>query len=325
MAILVTGGAGYIGSHVVYALRDQNEKVVILDNLSTGLRAFVHPDVKFIRGDAGNQALVSRIARKYNIRAVMHFAASISVEEGERDPDKYFENNLEVTRRLLKVSAECGIPHFIFSSTAAVYGEPAEIPVPEEADLNPTSVYGTSKAQAEELVREKYPKSHVILRYFNVLGLDRFERTSYRIEKQPTHLVRHAFQVAFEGGVMGVFGTDYPTPDGTAIRDYVHVSDIAHAHVLALQYLRQGKPAVTLNVGYGNGLSVDEVLKAIEGYLGRTLPKESLPRRAGDISRIIADARRIRQVLGWTPQFASSEALLEHPLNWEQRTRSQLQ
>ncbi len=271
MTVLVTGGAGYIGSHMVYELADAGERVVVLDNLSTGFDWAVAKGVPLVVGETGDQALVARLIREHGIDAIIHFAASIVVPDSVRDPLRYYRNNTMNSRALIECAVNGGVRHFIFSSTAAVYGNPAEIPVQEDSATLPISPYGWSKLMTEIMLRDAgsaYGLQHVILRYFNVAGADPNGRTG-QSTKAATHLIKVAVETVL--GLrpkLDVFGNDYPTPDGTCIRDYIHVSDLVRAHADALRYLRSGAPPLTLNCGYGHGFSVLDVIDAVKRVSG---------------------------------------------------------
>ena len=333
MAILVTGGAGYIGSQMVHELADAGESVVVLDNLSTGHHWAVAQGVPLIVGETGDQALVSRLLREHSIDAVIHFAASIVVPDSVRDPLGYYRNNTANSRALIECAVKSGVRHFIFSSTAAVYGNPTVIPVPEDAPTEPISPYGWSKLMTEIMLRDAsraYDLSHVSLRYFNVAGADPRGRTGQSTAKA-THLIKVAAEAAL--GLrpkLEVFGTDYPTPDGTCIRDYIHVADLTRAHADALRYLRSGGASLTLNCGYGHGFSVLEVIETVKRVSGIDFKVAYAPRREGDPARIVAASDRARETLGWQPQFDDLATIVAHALDWERelltrRSISQLQ
>ena len=322
MTVLVTGGAGYIGGHTVRQLVDQGEKVVVLDNLSTGRHEQVPSGVPLIVGDAGDTDLVRRLIKNHKVESVMHFAGSIQVEESVLDPLKYYRNNVDVSRTVLEAAVAGGVKHFVFSSSAAVYGNPVQVPVPESAQEQPTSPYGWSKFMTEIMLRdatEAHGLRNIILRYFNVAGADPSGRVGYLIDEQPSHLIRRAVQTALGmHEYLEVFGTDYPTPDGTAIRDYIHVSDIADAHLHALRYLRNGGEPQTLNCGYGKGYSVLEVVDAVKRVSGADFAIKHVPRRRGDVGSVTADVNLIGQVLpGWKPKFKDLDTIVRHQLNWE--------
>jgi UDP-glucose 4-epimerase len=320
MTVLVTGGAGYIGSHMVYELVDAGEPVVVLDNLSTGFDWAVAKGVKLVVGETGDQALVARLIRSHEVDAVIHFAASIVVPDSVRDPLGYYRNNTMNSRALIECAVKGGVRHFIFSSTAAVYGNPAEVPVKEDAPTQPISPYGWSKLMTEIMLRDAgaaYGLQHVILRYFNVAGADPQRRTG-QSTKAATHLIKVAAEAAL--GLrekLDVFGDDYPTPDGTCIRDYIHVSDLVRAHADALRYLRSGAPSLTLNCGYGHGFSVLEVIEAVKRVCGIDFKVDIAPRRPGDPAQIVAASEQARQKLGWRPRYDDLATIVRDALAWE--------
>jgi UDP-glucose 4-epimerase len=321
MTILVTGGAGYIGSHMVHDLVDAGESVVVLDNLSTGFRFLIPGAVTFVAGSTGDRALVTKTIQQYGVSAIIHFAASIVVPESVADPLAYYRNNTMNTCTLLDCAAEAGVKQFIFSSTAAVYGNPDQVPVREDAPTPPISPYGSSKLMSEIMLHDAgraYGVNFVVFRYFNVAGADPHQRTG-----QSTPAATHLIKVACEAALgkrpkMDVFGTDYPTPDGTCVRDYIHVSDLARAHSAALAYLRRGGESVTLNCGYGRGASVLEVIDAVKRKSGRDFPVEIGGRRAGDPASLVANVSRIRATLDWRPRFEGLDTIVSHALAWEQ-------
>jgi UDP-glucose 4-epimerase len=317
--ILVTGGAGYIGSHVVRQLGDAGERVVTLDDLSRGLRdAVTHGEL--VVGDVGDAALVRRVLAEHDVGTVMHFAAYTIVPESVAQPLRYYRNNVCATRTLLECCAAAGIGEFVFSSSAAVYGIPPDGIAAEDSPTVPINPYGTSKLVAEWMLRDLSAASalrHVALRYFNVGGSDPGGRIG-----QSTPQATLLTKVAAEHAVgrrphVSIYGTDYPTPDGTGVRDYIHVADLAAAHLAALRYLRAGGASVTLNCGYGRGASVREVLAAVERVAGRPLVIREEPRRAGDPPVLVARADRIREHLGWEPRHDRLEQLVADALRWE--------
>jgi len=320
-SILVTGGAGYIGSHTVRQLGEAGEKVVTLDNLSKGFRKSVlHGE--FVEGDTADKALVERILRDHNVDTVIHFAAHTIVPESVAEPLMYYRNNTCATRNLLECCQQAGVKHFVFSSTAAVYGIPAEEQCWEDTPTQPINPYGMSKLMTEHMLRDLGAASDlrfVILRYFNVAGSDPQGRIG-----QSTPGATLLMKVAAEHAVgkrdaLYVFGTDYPTPDGTGVRDYIHVEDLADAHLKALGYLRAGGQSETLNCGYGHGYSVREVLETVQRVHGSPLNIIEEPRRAGDPPALIAGAQRVRELLGWEPRYDDLEEIARSSLNWEHK------
>jgi UDP-glucose 4-epimerase len=325
MTILVTGGAGYIGSHMVHELVDAGEQVVVLDNLSTGFRFLIPTSVPFVSGSTGDRSLVGDIIARHAITAIVHFAASIVVPESVADPLGYYSNNTVNTCALLDVAIKTGIRQFIFSSTAAVYGTTDEAPVRENAPTVPISPYGTSKLMSEIMLHDA-GKAHglrfVILRYFNVAGADPKLRTG-QATPAATHLIKVACETATgKRSKMDVFGTDYPTPDGTCIRDYIHVSDLVQAHSAALAYLRSGGASATFNCGYGQGASVFEVIDAVRRASGRDFPVDVSGRRPGDAPALVANVDRIRAALPWRPRFQNLDTIVAHALAWEKQLAS---
>ncbi|MBS0375241.1 MAG: UDP-glucose 4-epimerase GalE [Proteobacteria bacterium] len=320
-AILVTGGAGYIGSHVVRQLGEAGERVVTLDNLSRGFReAVTHGPL--VVGDTGDQELVLRVLREHQIGTVMHFAAFTIVPESVAQPLKYYHNNTACTRTLLECCVEAGVHQFVFSSTAAVYGMPASGVAAEDTPTAPINPYGTSKLMSEWMLRDvsaATPLRHVALRYFNVAGCDPGGRIGQRTP-QATLLTKVAVEhVVGKRPHVSIFGTDYPTKDGTGVRDYIHVEDLASAHLAALAYLRRGGASTTLNCGYGRGFSVRELLDAVARAAGHPLVIKEEPRRAGDTPMLIARADRIREVLGWTPRYDRLDQIVGDALRWERQ------
>ena len=319
--ILVTGGAGYIGSHTVQQLRERGERVVVLDNLSTGFRQSLQ-GTTFVEGDVGDSQLVGQILREHAVQTVIHFAAHTIVPESVSDPLKYYGNNTCQTRSLLASCVAHGVRNFVFSSTAAVYGMPEAGLAAEDAPLAPINPYGTSKLMSEWMLRDvgaASPMRHVVLRYFNVAGSDPSGRIGQSTRKA-TLLVK----VACEASVgkrehVSIFGTDYPTADGTGVRNYIHVQDLANAHLLAVDYLAAGGASRTLNCGYGHGYSVREVLQSVERVSGAPLKIVEMPRRAGDPPSLVAQTDRIRQVLGWKPRLDDLDAIVASSLQWERK------
>jgi len=322
-AVLITGGAGYIGSHTLRQLGEAGEQVITLDNLSTGFRdAILYGE--FIEGNTGDKALVSQILRDYNIESVLHFAAHTIVPESVSDPLKYYGNNTCATRNLLACCQDAGVKHFIFSSTAAVYGMPEGDKAWEDTPTAPINPYGTSKLMSEWMLRDLSAATdlnHVILRYFNVAGCDPEGRIGQSTAKA-TLLTKVACEAAVgKREAIYIFGTDYPTPDGTGVRDYIHVEDLAAAHLCALNYLRSGGDSTTLNCGYGHGYSVREVLDAVAQANGQPLNIREEGRRAGDPPQLIAGADRIRNTLGWKPQYDDLNTIVRTSLAWERKLR----
>ncbi len=323
MAVLVTGGAGYIGSHMVLALTDRGEETVVLDNLSTGVKANVSPKARLIEGNVGDGDLVGKILRDHKIDAIVHFAGSVVVPDSVADPLGYYLNNTVHSRTLIAQAVEHRVPHFIFSSTAAVYGIPATEAVAEDAPLAPISPYGSSKLMTEWMLRDSataYGLSYVALRYFNVAGADPKGRSGQSTPRA-THLIKVACELATgKRTSMQIFGRDYPTPDGTCVRDYIHVSDLISAHVSALDWMRKGKGrTAVMNCGYGRGSSVLEVIAAVEKASGKRLAVGDAPRRAGDPPALISKADRIRAELGWKPQYDDLDEIVRTALNWERK------
>ncbi len=322
MTVLVTGGAGYIGSHMVHELVDAGEPVVVLDNLSTGFRFLIPGTVPFVAGSTGDRELVAKTIQHYRVSTIIHFAASIVVPESVRDPLGYYRNNTMNTCALLDVAVDAGVQQFIFSSTAAVYGNPTQIPIREDAATAPISPYGSSKLMSEIMMHDAgkaYGLRFVVLRYFNVAGADPKGRTG-QATPQATHLIKVACETALGKRLnIDVFGTDYPTPDGTCIRDYIHVSDLARAHSAALAHLRRGGASATFNCGYGRGASVFEVIDAVRRVSGRDFSVEICGRRAGDPAALVANVDRIRATLDWRPQFQDLDTIVAHALAWEKR------
>ncbi|MPZ41234.1 MAG: UDP-glucose 4-epimerase GalE [Rhizobiales bacterium] len=322
MTILVTGGAGYIGSHMVHMLADAGERVVVLDNLSTGFEWSMPKGVPLVIGETGDQSRVAALIAEHQVDAIIHFAASIVVPDSVRDPLGYYRNNTMNSRALLEVAVNSGVRQFIFSSTAAVYGNPEKSPVGEDATLAPMSPYGSSKLMTEVMLKDvgvAYGMKYVILRYFNVAGADPALRTG-QSTLGATHLIKVAVEAALGmRAKLDIYGTDYNTPDGTCVRDYIHVMDLANAHMAALTHLRGGGDSATFNCGYGHGYSVLEVVEAVKRVSGRDFHVELGPRRPGDPAMIVADSARIRAQLGWTPRFDDLDLIVEHAFAWERQ------
>ena len=320
MAILVTGGAGYIGSHMVLELTDAGEDVVVLDNLTTGFAWAIAPAAKLIVGDVGDEAVLAKVLKDHAIEAIIHFAGSIVVPESVADPLGYYHNNTVKSRTLMAAAVAHGVKQFIFSSTAAVYGAPKENPVTETADLMPMSPYGSSKLMTEIMLRDTavaHDFRYVALRYFNVAGADPAGRSGQSTPKA-THLIKVACETALgKRPRMEVFGTDYPTPDGTCIRDFIHVKDLARAHVAALRHLRGGGKSDVFNCGYSKGYSVLQVIEAVKKASGKSFEVKLSPRRPGDPPAIVAASDKIRGQLGWVPEHDDLDRIVAQALAWE--------
>ena len=320
MSIMVTGGAGYIGSHMVHALVDAGESVVVVDNLSTGFARALPPGVPLTVGNIGDSNLLSTVIAEHEVDAIIHFAGSIVVPESVADPLSYYNNNTSNSRTLIEAAVKGAIKHFIFSSTAAVYGDPAQVPVNEDTPAQPMSPYGRSKLMTEWMLQDAsaaHDLRFTALRYFNVAGADPMMRTG-QSTPAATHLIKVAVQTALGmRSSMQVFGNDFQTPDGTGVRDYIHVSDLARAHAEALRYLRDGGRSAILNCGYGHGFSVLDVIEMVKRVSGVDFKVEMAPRRAGDPAQIVAASDRIRATLGWTPRFDDLETIVSHALAWE--------
>ncbi len=325
MAILVTGGAGYIGSVTVEDLRSKGEKVVVLDNLSHGFAEAVDESIPFYQGDIGDQELVKKIIEEHKIDGCMHFSAFAYVGESVTNPNIYYQNNVVQTIALLDTLIESGIKKFVFSSTCATYGEPKYVPIDEKHPQFPTSPYGWSKFMVERVLADydtAYGLKYVALRYFNAsgAGLNRGER-----HDPETHLIPLIIFAA-QGKIphISVFGDDYPTPDGTAIRDYIHVEDLSQAHLLALDHLRKGNDSEFINLGNGQGFSVNDVIETARKITGKEIKVEIAPRRAGDPSALVANAQKAREVLGWNPQIPELEKIVESAWMWHQELDQKL-
>ncbi|KQY49006.1 MULTISPECIES: UDP-glucose 4-epimerase GalE [Rhizobium/Agrobacterium group] len=321
MAVLVTGGGGYIGSHMVWALLDAGEQVVVIDRLSTGFRWAIAPEARFYEGDIADTALMQQIFADNEIDSIIHFAGSIVVPESVADPLGYYENNTVKSRSLIASAVEAGIPYFVFSSTAAVYGTPDVLePVTESVNLKPESPYGSSKLMTEIMLRDTaaaHAFTYTALRYFNVAGADPKGRSG-QSSALATHLIKVACATALgKRDSMSVFGTDYPTPDGTCVRDYIHVWDLVQAHLKALQRMRAGGGSLAANCGYGHGFSVLEVLDAVRKVHGQDFPVTFSPRRAGDPAMIVANPALAKQELGWVPQYDDLNGIIRSALDWE--------
>jgi len=320
MAVLVTGGAGYIGSHMVLRLADAGEEVVVLDNLVTGFDWAVDHRATLIEGNVGDIGFVSEIIAKHKISEIVHFAGSIVVPESVSDPLKYYGNNTAASRNLIEAAVKGGVRHFIFSSTAAVYGMTGLEPVSEDYPLSPMSPYGRSKLMTEWMLADvaaAHPLTFGVLRYFNVAGADPKGRSG-QSTPLATHLIKVACQTALgQRQKMDIFGTDYPTPDGTCVRDYIHVTDLVEAHALLLAHLRAGGDSTTLNCGYGRGYSVREVVDTVKAVSGVDFRVDEGPRRAGDPPAIVAGASKVRALLGWQPAHDDLQGIVQSALDWE--------
>lgn len=326
MSFLITGGAGYIGSHMVYAALDHGREVVVIDNLSTGLRSLAAERALFHQGDAGDQELVRRLIRTHSVDAVIHFAGSIVVPESVANPLAYYANNTCVSRSLIEVSVQEGIRNFIFSSTAAVYGTPENNPVTESAATVPINPYGRSKLMTEWILEDAsraYSLRAGILRYFNVAGADPLGRAGQSTPRA-THLIKRACQVALGRiPVLEIFGTDFPTRDGTGVRDYIHVTDLVAAHLRLLEFLERGGPSIVLNCGYGHGSSVREVVETVEKVARCKIPTREDTRRPGDPAELVADSSRLKTTLGWRPEHDNLAAIVATAYDWERRLKAQ--
>ncbi len=325
--VLVTGGAGYIGSHAVLALKDAGWPVAVIDNLSTGFRFAIPEDVPFYEGDIADDGLLARIFAEQSmgrgLGAIMHFAGSILVPESVENPLKYYHNNTAKSRTLIEAAVSAGVPHFIFSSTAATYGIPKISPIPEDSPKEPINPYGWSKLMTERMLADTvaaHPLNYCALRYFNVAGADPQGRSG-QSTAGATHLIKVAVEAALgKRESVAVFGTDYATPDGTGVRDYIHVSDLAAAHVLALEALiAEPHRSLTMNCGYGRGFSVLEVLDAVDRVTNLKLNRVLSPRRAGDPDSLVSDTSRLRATLPWTPKYDQLDKIVAHALAWERK------
>lgn len=320
--ILVTGGAGYIGSHMTLGLLAAGERPLVIDNLSTGLRSAVPADVPFFRGDCGDAAFISEILDRYQVEAIIHFAASIVVPDSVLNPLAYYENNTMKARALIECAVRHHMPHFVFSSTAAVYGEPQSVPVVEDQAACPINPYGRSKLMVEWMLADTaqaHPMNYAALRYFNVAGADPGGRAG-QSTSSATHLIKVAVQAALgKRAGMDIFGTDYPTSDGSCIRDYVHVSDLVQAHLDALEYLRSGKPSLVCNIGYASGYSVFDVIDVVKRVSGVDFEVRLRGRRAGDPAMLVASNECAKSALGWKPRYNDLKSIVRHALAWERK------
>jgi UDP-glucose 4-epimerase len=322
MTVLITGGAGYIGSHAAFTLMEAGEAVLVLDNLTTGSRAALDDDVRFVNGNVGDRELVTALLKQYEIETIIHFAGSKTVPESVRDPLLYYRNNTSNSIALIEASIKCGIRHLIFSSTAAVYGNTSNGPVSEDAALQPLSPYGFSKLIVERVLHDvgvAHEMSFVVLRYFNVAGANARVRTDHRRPRERQLIEVAAEAAAGKRNALKVFGSDYPTRDGTCVRDYIHVLDLVHAHIQALQYLRNGNPSVVLNCGYGRGTSVLEVINTAKQLSGRDFKVEMVGRRPGDPPYVVADSTLIRSTLDWKPKYDRLDLIMLDAMQRERR------
>jgi UDP-glucose 4-epimerase len=320
MAILVTGGAGYIGSVAVADLRAKGEDVVVIDNLTYGHRQAVDSSIPFYEGDIGDKLLITKILSEHKIEACMHFSAFAYVGESVEQPNKYWANNVVQTINLLDVLVENNVKKFVFSSTCATFGEPNYVPIDENHPQKPTNPYGWTKFMVERVLETydtAYDLKFVALRYFNACGATENLGEHHAPE---THLIPLVLFAA-QGKIphVSIFGDDYPTPDGTAVRDYIHISDLSAAHLLALEHLRSGKSSEFINLGNGQGFSVKEVIEAARRISGKNIEAKNAPRRAGDPSKLVADAKKARDVLGWNPQFPDIETIIESAWKWHEK------
>ena len=321
--VLITGGAGYIGSHTVLAATEAGYEVVVIDDLSTGHRASVPPEVGFIESNIGDRDAMAKVLRDVKADTVMHFAGSIIVPESVVNPSKYYLNNTAAAFNLIAAClAEDCVEAFIFSSTAAVYGMPAGGVAIEETPPQPINPYGRSKRMVEQVLEDVYAAhglKYAVLRYFNVAGADDKQRTG-QYAPNATHLIKKACQAALGSeAVLKIFGTDYDTPDGSCIRDFIHVSDLAAAHIDVMALLQESNSSYTLNCGNGVGYSVRDVVSALEGVTGKPLPVEVAPRRAGDPPKLIADGRKLRALTGWQPHYVDLRSIVASALRWEEK------
>jgi len=320
MTVLVTGGAGYIGSHMALKLGDSGEETVVLDNLTTGFDWAVDHRASLVQGDAGDIEFVTKLIKDRGITEIIHFAGSIVVPESVVDPLKYYRNNTATSRNLLEAAVKGGVERFIFSSTAAVYGMTGLAPVEETTPLAPMSPYGKSKLMTEWMLADvaaAHPVKYGVLRYFNVAGADPQKRSG-QSTPLATHLIKVAAQTALgQRQKMDIFGTDYPTPDGTCVRDYIHVTDLIAAHKLLLDHLRRGGDSTTLNCAYGQGYSVRQVVEMVKDVSGINFRVDEGPRRAGDPASITATGEKVRKLLGWVPKHDDLREMVSTAIDWE--------
>jgi len=320
MAILITGGAGYIGSHMAHALAERGDTVLVLDNLATGVEWLVPQAAIFVRGDIGDSCLIPKLLSEHRVDEIVHFAGSAIVPDSVHDPLAYYLNNTVKSRDLIAFALAAGVRRFVFSSTCAVYGAPTCLPVSEKSDLRPVSPYGRSKLMTEWMLEDAaaaHGLRYVALRYFNVAGADPKGRTGQSTPRS-THLIKVACETATgRRPHVEIFGRDYDTPDGTCIRDYIHVTDLIDIHISALGWLREGGENGAFNCGYGHGHSVLDIVAAIERVTGRSLPIRDAPRRAGDPPTVIARAERLREAFSWSPRHDDLDSIVASALNWE--------
>jgi UDP-glucose 4-epimerase len=325
MSILISGGAGYIGSHMVWAALDRGEEVVVLDDLSTGTRSLIAEGAHFHQGHVGDQKLLRHLFEQYSVTAVIHFAGSLIVPESVSKPLSYYANNTVASRNLIEACVQSGVKQFIFSSTAAVYGIPEHNPVTETTGPMPINPYGRSKLMTEWMLEDAaraHDLRYVALRYFTVAGADPAGRTG-QSTPNATHLIKRACQAALGRlPVLEIFGTDFPTRDGTGVRDYIHVSDLVAAHALALDHLEQGGTSAVLNCGYGHGFSVREVIETVSKVTGQKIATREVPRRAGDPAELVADSSRLQSQLGWSPAHDDLDEIVSTAYAWERRLNS---
>ena len=319
MSILVLGGAGYIGSHTVYELIDQGHDVVIIDNLQTGFKRLIHPDARFYQGDLRDKDFMNEVFEKENIDGVIHFTANSLVGVSTKEPLEYYDNNLYGTMALLDTMRKHDVKHIVFSSTAATYGEPEQIPILESSPTSPTNPYGETKLAMEKMMKwcsQAYGMSYVALRYFNACGAHPNGKIG-ELHNPETHLIPLVLQVPLKKrNAISVFGTDYPTVDGTCIRDYIHVCDLADAHVKAIQYLMDGNPSEIINLGNGEGYSVFEIIKAAEDVTHQPIPTILCDRRAGDPAKLVACNQKAQEVLGWKPKYTDIKEIINTAWNF---------
>jgi UDP-glucose 4-epimerase len=325
MSVLITGGAGYIGSHMAHHLLKAGEQIVVLDNLSTGVEKNLPRDIPFYKGDIADTALVSKIIGDHKVDAVIHFAGSVVVPESVEKPLDYYANNTSGARSLIEACVRHKVAHFIFSSTAAVYGTPEVLPVSEDSPTIPESPYGRSKLMTEWMLQDTaaaHPLKFGILRYFNVAGADPEGRTGQSTPRA-THLIKRACQVATgQAPQLTIFGTDYDTQDGTGVRDYIHVSDLVDIHQCVLNHLRKGADSLLINCGYGRGFSVRQVAATVERVSGQKIKIEEAPRRPGDMASVVANTGKLSRILGWKPKYADLDTIVTTALNWERRLKN---